>query len=357
MPVTLKDIAMLIGISRQAVAAALEGDGSSRVSAATRAKVLKLAKELNYVPNLAARNLRGGKSRIIGILNTHGSPHANTVYGEVCQILRSKGYSTITLEHTMGELPQLISQLAAYGTLGIIIMDYMQTPGKLMVSSDLPVVVCRTKFGYSDIDVNKEMVGYIGTSHLLEHGHREVWFLTGKSVAASRREQGWMRALKEHNAGGGVLELQTLEGSAAKLAAVIREKKITALFCSNDFIAAKTMRALTAMGLRVPQDAALVGCDGHSFAEFTSPAITTVIQPVHELARRCVEIMLERIEKKVHGIVLDREEIAPRLWTGGSCGCPDRIPEKVYQLNTTGNLEKDYRLNFNSSLWDDENFT
>lgn len=60
MPVTLKDIALLIGISRQAVAAALEGDGSSRVSEATRAKVIKLARELNYVPNLAARNLRGG---------------------------------------------------------------------------------------------------------------------------------------------------------------------------------------------------------------------------------------------------------------------------------------------------------
>ena len=63
MPVTLKDIAMLSGISRQAVAAALEGDGSSRVSPETRQRVMALAKELNYIPNAAARKLRGGESR------------------------------------------------------------------------------------------------------------------------------------------------------------------------------------------------------------------------------------------------------------------------------------------------------
>ncbi len=354
MPVTLKDIALLIGISRQAVAAALEGDGSSRVSEATRAKVIKLARELNYVPNLAARNLRGGKSKTIGILNSTGTPFPQTVYGEVCQILRSLGYTTLTVDHALGELPQLCSQLASCGCQGIIIMDYINTPGKMMVTADLPVVVCRTKFGYSDIDVDKEMVGFAGTAHLLEHGHKEVWFLTGKSVPASRREHGWARALKEYGAHGRALELQNLEGSAEKVAAAIKERKITALFCSNDFIAGKTMRALQSQGLRVPQDVAIVGCDGHSFVEFTVPSITTVIQPVHELAQRCVEIVLERIEKKINGIVLEREEIQPRLWIGGSCGCPDRVPHQIYQLNTTGNLEKDYRLNFNSSLWSDE---
>ena len=221
-----------------------------------------------------------------------------------------------------------------------------------MVPQELPVVVCRTKFGHSDIDVDKEKVGYIGTEHLIHHGHKEVWFLTGKGVSASRREQGWQHALKEGGAHGKVLEMQTLDGSAAAAAEIIREKKITALFCSNDFYAAKTMRALAALGLRVPQDVAVVGCDGHSFVEFTTPAITTVIQPVHDLAQRCVDMILERIENKICGIVLAREELQPRLWLGGSCGCADRTPEKIYQLNTTGNLEKDYRLNFNTSLWE-----
>ena len=75
MAVTMKDIAMLIGISRQAVAAALESDESnSRVSKETREKVLKLAKELNYIPNVAARTLKGGRSHTIGILAHPGTP-------------------------------------------------------------------------------------------------------------------------------------------------------------------------------------------------------------------------------------------------------------------------------------------
>ena len=113
MSVTLRDIALLSGISRQAVAAALEGDGGSRVSAATRERVRKLARELNYVPNAAARKLRGGHGRTIGLLASPGLMLSNAVYSEICQILRSLGYICLSVDQSTDELPMLCDQLSA----------------------------------------------------------------------------------------------------------------------------------------------------------------------------------------------------------------------------------------------------
>jgi len=353
MPVTLKDIAMLIGISRQAVAAALEGDGSSRVSPETRKKVLALAKELNYIPNAAARKLRGGESRTIGILASLGMPHSNTVFSETCHILRSRGYNCLTMDHASGELPVLCNQLAACGVAGIVVMDVEHTPPKIMPLPELPIVFCRTKYGEADVDVDKVDIGYIATRHLLQHGHKQVYYLAGFSSPSSRRQRGWKQALKDAGADGKVIELRDMDGSADTLEAILKKDGVTALFCSNDFLGAKAIRILRDRNWRIPEDIAVVGCDGHSFVEFTSPSLTTVIQPVHELAEKCAELILNRIANKENGIVLEHVEIPARLWIGGSCGCPERKLEHYYRLNTTGNLEKDYRLNFNSSLWDD----
>ncbi|MCI5780073.1 MAG: LacI family transcriptional regulator [Lentisphaeria bacterium] len=355
MPVTLKDLAMLIGVSRQAVAAALEDGGSgSRVSARTREKVRKLARELNYVPNAAARKLRGGSGRTVGILASPGMALANAVYAEVCQILRSRGYTCLTVDHAMGELPTLCHQLSACGVDGIVVMDAGEVPGKALRLPDLPIVFCRGRAGGTDLDVDKELTGCLATAHLLAHGHERVHYLTvSTGPGTSLRQQGWARALKEAGRTGMVIELRKLDGSAERLDALLRREKATALFCSNDFIAGKVMRVLTDRNWRIPDDIAVVGCDGHSFVEFTRPALTSVIQPVHALAERCADMLLERIERRIHGVILEGAVIPPRLWIGGSCGCPDRKPETVYRLDTTGNLEKDFRSNLNSSLWPD----
>jgi LacI family transcriptional regulator len=352
MPVTQKDIALLKGISRQAVAAALEGDSSSRVSAATREKVLKLARELNYVPNAAARNLRGGKSRTIGILHAPGMPHSSMVYAEICLILRSYGYTTLSMDHAVGELPLRCNQLASCGVCGIIVTDCINTPSKLLPMPDLPIVFCRTKFGWSDVDVDKEMTGYLATSHLIEHGHKNIAYLTSQSAANNRREQGWQRALKSSGAAGRIIEMRQMDGSADQLINVIRDEKITAIFCSNDFLAGNVFGVLSSRNWKIPEDIALVGCDGCSFVQYTAPGITTIIQPVHELAEKCVQMILERIRNHQHGVILERFQIQPRLWIGGSCGCSPKIPEHICRVNTTGNLEKDYRLNLNISPWE-----
>ncbi len=354
MPVTMKDIAMLIGISRQAVAAALEGNGGSRVSPETREKVLKLAHELNYIPNAAARSLKGGTTKTIGILASPGTPYSDAVFAEICQILRSHGYSYLAADliPQISELPQVCQALASRGVDGMIVIGASKTPPKYLMP-DIPIVFCRTICGLSDIDIDKEQTGYLGTSHLLEHGHEAVSYLGIHHQGINLRERGWQRALHIHGAKGTRIDLHTLKGSAEQLEKILRKEKVTALFCSNDFLAAKVTRYLNRRGWKIPDDLALVGCDGNSFIEYTTPSISTVIQPLHPLAEQCVELILNRVKNRICGVILERINIAPRLWTGGSCGCPEHPFDLLFRLNCTGTLEKDYRLNFNISLWDE----
>lgn len=351
MAVRLKDIALLSGISRQAVAAALEGGGSSRVSERTREKVRKLARELNYVPNAAARKLRGGDGRTVGLLASPGLMISNTVRAEVSSILLSKGYSTLFMAQELEDLPTLCGKLESCGVSGIVVLDAADVPGRLVRVPDLPVIFCRCPSGGYDLNVDRELTGYISTRHLLEHGHKSVFYLTTDCSSGSRRRQGWSRALKEAGAAGRLIELRKLGGDADELERLLRREHVTALFCSNDYLAAKTMRALQDRGWRIPEDMAIVGCDGHSFVEFTRPTLTTVIQPVHELAEKCVDMLLERMARHQCGPVMESIDIPPRLWIGGSCGCPDRSLRTIYQISTTGNLERDHRMNFNASLW------
>ena len=355
MPVTMKDIAAMIGVSRQAVAAALEGNGHTRVSQETKEKVLKVARELNYIPNAAARSLKGGTTKTIGIISSPGMPYSDAVFAEICQVLRTRGYSYLATDliPEITELPQVCQSLASRGVDGIIVAGAPRTPAKLFMP-EIPLVFCRTIDGASDIDVNREDTGYIGTAHLLEHGHKTVAYLGIHHSGTRLRKNGWKRALQDYGAGGISIDLQSLEGSAERLKEILRKEKVTALFCSNDFLAGKVMRCLSMSGWNIPGDIAVAGCDGNSFIEYTTPTLTTVIQPIHQIAEQCAELILERIRKKINGVILSKIDVTPKLWTGGSCGCSEHPIRSLYRINSTGSLEKDYRLNFNHSLWDEE---
>ena len=87
MSVTIKDIAMLAGVSHQAVSAALNGNGSSRVSAVKKEKILKIARELNYVPNAIARKFVGGNTKAIGIVTSMDSGWNIHLVSEICSLL------------------------------------------------------------------------------------------------------------------------------------------------------------------------------------------------------------------------------------------------------------------------------
>ena len=363
MTITMKDIAMLAGVSRQAVSSTLDGNNRSRVSPATREKILKLARQLNYVPNAAARSLNGGKTHAIGILSTNSSPFHSMLLSEVCQILTARGYYSLTGYYDYGTYcsSSALSEMVSRGVDGVIIMNSNERKA-LEVHQKVPYVYCSHHHTEFDIGIDNELTGYLGTTHLLDHGHRRVHYLQIMSrdpEAPSHfhlRLEGWRRAHSERGIAVDdemIITLAELDGRGSRLVEALRRKKVTALYASNDYIGCKAMKCLFEYGIRVPEDIALIGCDGHSFTEFMPVSLATLIQPLHPIAEKCVDLLLERIEKTQLHVPPAFLKIPPRVLPGGSCGCVSRSAEQLYRINTMGSLEKDYLINFNKNIAED----
>mgnify|MGYP000966806997 CR=1 FL=1 len=103
----------------------------------------------------------------------------------------------------------------------------------------------------------------------------------------------------------------------------VREWGLDVVFCMNDYYGAATIRCLSAAGIGVPDDVAVIGFDGLAFGALTLPSLTTVVQPVDALAERCVEMLFERLETGMPTGVVASELLPPALHIGGSCGCAD----------------------------------
>jgi len=132
----------------------------------------------------------------------------------------------------------------------------------------------------------------------------------------------------------------------------IKRLKVTAVHTHNDSIAAKLMKALLQRGVGVPDDIAVVGFDGSSFAEFCPIPLTTVVQPIRKQAEAITELLFERIGKAEIRAPAANILILPLLYRGGSCGCPARTVDKLYRINSPNTLELDYRLNSGIDITD-----
>lgn len=248
----------------------------------------------------------------------------------------------------------MVGDLLSRGVDGLILLMPCDQAA-LSSLQRVPFVFCSHQHRHQqfDIGVDVELTGYLPTQHLLSHGHERVCYLEIMHDASPGRIAGWRRALLESGVEASAqdqINLRALKGQADALLALLRKRKATALFCSNDYVAAKTACALQGLGVRIPDDLAIMGCDGYSFTEFYPGGISTVIQPVHTLAEQSVQMLLARIEKQQLSPPLADIRIAPQLRLAGSCGCPAQSLQNLYQINSFPLLERDYLLNFNQNV-------
>jgi hypothetical protein len=112
------------------------------------------------------------------------------------------------------------------------------------------------------------------------------------------------------------------------------------------------MSALRQHGVNVPDDIAIIGFDGSSFADFCPVSLTTVVQPIRQQADAVTELLLARVENGEVRFSPAGISIAPLLYRGASCGCAARTADKLYRINSPNTLELDYRLNFGIEIED-----
>ena len=303
--VSMADVARLAGVSSQTVSRV--STGNPGVLEATRRQVLDAMRQLGYRPNSAARALKRGEFRTIGVilftLATTGN--SRTVEAIVARAAR-EGYAITlipvavpTRDGVLGAFTRL-GELAVDGV--IVIMEvHLLDAANLTLPPGMQVVVVDSDAGdrYPVVDTDQADGARQGVRHLLDLGHHTVWHLAGpaESFASERRAQAWRAVLEE--AGRPVPPVErgdwsALSGYRAGLR-LADQPDCTAVFAANDQMALGVLRALHERGRRVPEDVSVVGFDDLPDAASYLPPLTTVRQDFAEVGRRCVEGLLEQI--------------------------------------------------------------
>jgi LacI family transcriptional regulator len=303
---TLHDVARHANVSPMTVSRVVNGTGP--VSAQRRAQVERALAELGYMPNAVARNLRTKRSDTIGlVLPDMTNPFFTTLAQGVETAAREAGISLLltNTDEREDEERRLVPVLLGRQVDGLLIVPSGDGGEAVRLCRDqnVPVVLVDRRPGVGGVDVVRSDAegGSLELGRLLVGlGHRDAAVLTGpaqvptavdRALGFSRAftdEAGWPAPVVQH--GSFTIE----SGRAMARAAMTRDPRPTALFAANNFIAIGVMHALDELGLRVPEDVALVGFDDLPTAMITFPFFTVAAQPAFAMGQRAVAMLLER---------------------------------------------------------------
>lgn len=303
---SMGDVARHAGVSSQTVSRV--SNGHSNVDASTRARVIESMRALGYRPNSAARALRSGRFRTIGVimftLRTFGNMRTlDAIASEAAHA----NYSVMLIpvvDATLEQVSGAYSRLSEQGVDGVIIVfeAHLLDNAEFTLPPGLPVVVIDSNAGaeYTVVDTDQAEGARQATEHLLGLGHRQVWHIAGPetSFSAVHRTESWRRTLK--NAGiepPPVLygDWSTESGHRHGLTLGGRGD-VTAIFAANDQMALGAMRALHELGRDVPGDISVVGFDDLEEAHSFWPPLTTIRQDFGEVGRQAIQQLLRKVD-------------------------------------------------------------
>ena len=299
------DVAVLAGVSTQTVSRV--ANGSPDVRAATRRHVIAAMTELGYRPNSAARALRRGSFRTIGVITFSLSSLGNMRTLEAIALHAARQDFAITLIPVTA--PTQAGIQGAFSRMGELAVDaviaimevHLLDAATVTLPPGVKVVVVDSDAGdsYSVVDTDQADGAQKAVQHLLDLGHETVWHVAGpeESFASERRAAAWRSTLTA--AGRPVPPVLRGDWSAdSGYTAGLRlagEPGCTAVFAANDHMALGLLRAFRENGLSVPEDISLVGFDDVPEASSYAPPLTTVHQNFADVGNRCVDNVLQQI--------------------------------------------------------------
>ncbi|MDG5815688.1 LacI family DNA-binding transcriptional regulator [Chitinispirillales bacterium ANBcel5] len=316
MTVTLKDIAERAGVTSATVSMVI--NNKPNISENTRKKVLKIAKELNYYPNVIARGLATRKSNSIGVIVPN---LASSFVVRILQGIKSTNRDieyTVQLFDTIGQKEnesQLFQRLARERRIdGVILISSTVTDEDLNVFRDESVpsiVVARKCESLDSVYVNNERGAMDAIDYLVEKGHRQIACVTSskQGLPTAERLSGYKLSLQKHGIEFNselVFELED-DSMAAGLQVFQRilevHPKVTAVFVpAGDMVAVGIVKEAKRKGVVVPTDLAVVGYDDLPAAEVLEPALTTVRQPKLEMGDYAINMIVDKIEGREAGV-------------------------------------------------------
>lgn len=309
--VSIKDIARVANVSHSTVSRALSD--SPLVSSETKARIQRLAREMGYSPDAQARSLVVGRTQTVGVVvTTITDPFLAEIVQAVENTAHDYGYTVILTSSNADPVRELeaVEMLRSQRVDGVIVTS--SRVGSLyqerLEESGVPVVLLNTHrrqtgpYTFS-ITVDNRHGGWLATEHLIHLGHRRIAYVTGAVNHSDDQERlaGYRQALEQAGiafdpalvvpgtgrAGGGERALPVLTAL---------DEPPTAVFCYNDMTAIGLIHAARQMDLPVPEALAVVGFDDIPFASFVQPPLTTVAQPMSEMGKQALEMVLSLID-------------------------------------------------------------
>ncbi|ADB31216.1 transcriptional regulator, LacI family [Kribbella flavida DSM 17836] len=307
---SMADVARVAGVSGQTVSRV--ANGRHNVDAATRDRVLAAMREVGYRPNGAARALRNGQFRSIGVIVFELSSFGNTrTLDAIATAATTSGYSVNllpVLDATQGAVSTAFTRLGEQAVDGVIILieAHQLDEAEVMLPEGLPVVVVDSSahYDYPIVDTDQAQGARLATEHLLDLGHRTVWHLGGppSSFAADRRLRSWQQTLTDRGCPVPpvlVGDWSPRSGYETGLT-LAGDPDVTAIFVANDQMALGLLRALHEKGRSIPGDISVVGFDDTAESAHFWPPLTTIRQSFAEVGRRSVDALIHEIHAGEH---------------------------------------------------------
>ncbi|MBS5933135.1 MAG: LacI family DNA-binding transcriptional regulator [Clostridiales bacterium] len=317
--ITIKDVAKEAGVSIGTVSNAL--NGNRYINPDTKQRVMDAVKKLNYVPNLNGRYLKAGATKNLGFFtNSISGPYFCNLMDYMCRECERRGYNLnvfITKDSSV-----IMGNILGKNLDGVLIYEdttIKENEIRIFEKEGIKVVFLDrevSKQGVSSILFDSYKAGYEATKHLINLGHKKIAFIecVDEVTDSLRRKEGYKAALRECNLP--VEEKFILKGAFEEEYTYNTIKTILkfhssdlpdAFLAGNDLSAIGCIKALQSDGFQVPEDFSVMGFDDIDIAQYFTPSLTTVRNPIARQGTLAIDTLVDMIEEKEQGTIVKLE--------------------------------------------------
>ena len=310
---TINDVARLAGVSIKTVSRVFNREPNVRPS--TYDRVIAAAETLNYRPNRSARQLASNLTYVIGMLyDNPNSAYVTEVQYGALQVCRKNGYHLL-IHPCHADSPDLIKEIVGlqHQVDGFILLQPIsddQSLNRLLLETNISCVrVSQRPFEkFPWISVGDKEAADQMTEYLLNLGHRRIGFIVGHPDHGSSHDRlaGYRSAIERHSIAfdedlveQGFFDYESGYSCARTL--LSKTTRPTAIFASNDPMAMGVLSVAHEMGLDVPRELSVAGFDDSPLARHAWPPLTTVCQPIAEVARLATEVLMQQLQGRTEG--------------------------------------------------------
>lgn len=319
--ITIKDIARICGVGVSTVSRAINNHPD--INPVTKQAIMDTIEKYGYIPNNSARNLKRTDAKCIAILiKGLTNPFFAGMLSIIEEEVEKKRYSLVLrhVEYSQDEVDVALELIKEKRLRGIIFLGgHFEHSEDKLAKITVPFVIATagcipsnmSRKLYSSVTVDDEKEGYLMTKYLISQGHEKIAILAAEDSNASighLRLLGYRRAMEE--AGLEVdedlicpmkddIEYYSMQNGYVVTEELLKRRNdVTAIFAISDVLAIGACRAIRDKGMKVPHDIAVAGYDGIDMGKYYTPSITTIQQPVNDIARESILLLFDIISKK-----------------------------------------------------------